>query len=367
MHGEEAEELAERAAEALAEPLRLARGDVVVSASIGIAVARRSTEEPASLLRDADAAMYRAKALGGARHEMFDQEMHPDAISRLLTERALRRAVDRTQLRVYLQPQVDLRTGRCASLEALVRWQHPTRGVVEPAQFIPIAEETGLIVPIGSWVLDQACRWIGEHRPQHQARTDSVGTPLSVSVNLSARQLLRADLRDRVAQLLERYAIPPEALCLEITESVLLDDVDASGEALEALRALGIQFAIDDFGTGYSSLTYLRRFPFDQLKIDRSFVAGLGSSATDDAIVAATIDMAHALDMVVAAEGVETERQLERLVELGCDLAQGYHVAMPRPMDSFGPDFAEQFLIAHSAFARDTGSSTATRPDAEVA
>jgi EAL domain-containing protein (putative c-di-GMP-specific phosphodiesterase class I) len=148
---------------------------------------------------------------------------------------------------------------------------------------------------------------------------------------------------------------------------VLLDDVDASGEALQALRALGIQFAIDDFGTGYSSLTYLRRFPFDQLKIDRSFVAGLGSSATDDAIVAATIDMAHALDMVVAAEGVETERQLERLVELGCDLAQGYHVAMPRPMDSFGPDFAEQFLITHSAFARDTGSTTATRPDAEVA
>jgi diguanylate cyclase (GGDEF)-like protein/PAS domain S-box-containing protein len=327
----EAEELAERAAQTLAEPIPLSRGEVVVSASIGIAIAHRSSAQPASLLRDADAAMYRAKALGGARHEVFDQAMHTDAISRLLTERALRRAVDRKQLRVYLQPQVDLATAECVAVEALVRWQHPMRGVVEPAQFIPIAEETGLIVPIGSWVLEETCRWSGD-------RTTSETNRLGISVNLSARQLLRADLRDQISQLLERYAIPAESLCLEITESVLLDDVDATGDALLALRALGIRFAIDDFGTGYSSLTYLRRFPFDQLKIDRSFVAGLGTSTTDDAIVAAAIDMAHALDMVVAAEGVETAAQLDRLVELGCDLAQGYHVAMPRPMETYGPD-----------------------------
>ena len=334
----EAEELAERVLEALAEPITLSHGEVVVSASIGIAVARRASEEPAGLLRDADAAMYRAKTLGGARHEIFDQAMHTDAISRLLTERALRRAVERQQLRVYLQPQVDLASGECVAVEALVRWQHPMRGIVEPAQFIPIAEETGLIVPIGSWVLDETCRWAGE-------RSASGTEHLGISVNLSARQLLRADLCEQISHLLERHAIPAESLCLEITESVLLDDVDATGDALLALKALGIRFAIDDFGTGYSSLTYLRRFPFDQLKIDRSFVAGLGTSTADDAIVAATIDMAHALNMVVAAEGVETAAQLDRLVELGCDLAQGYHVAMPRPMETYGPD-AEDLLTS---------------------
>ncbi|HSS58270.1 MAG TPA: diguanylate cyclase, partial [Solirubrobacteraceae bacterium] len=210
----EAEELAERAAQALAEPIALSRGEVVVSASIGIAIARRSSEQPAGLLRDADAAMYRAKALGGARHEIFDQAMHTDAVSRLLTERALRRAVDRKQLRVYLQPQVDLTSGDCVAVEALVRWQHPMRGIVEPAQFIPIAEETGLIVPIGSWVLQEACRWAGERPPSGPA-------PLGISVNLSARQLLRAELRDQISQMLEHHAIAAESLCLEITESVL--------------------------------------------------------------------------------------------------------------------------------------------------
>ena len=325
---QEAEELAERAAHALAMPMPLARGEIVVSASIGIAIARRSNEQPAALLRDADAAMYRAKARGGSRHEIFDQAMHTDAVARLLTERALRRAVDHDQLRVYLQPQRDLVTGEWAAVEALVRWLHPVRGVVEPAQFIPVAEETGLIVPIGSWVLDEACRWAG------QARANGGGN-LGVSVNLSARQLLRAELPDRISRTLDTFGLPPEALTLEITESVLLDDVDATGEAIRALKELGVRFAIDDFGTGYSSLTYLRRFPFDQLKIDRSFVAGLGTSRADDAIVAATIEMAHALDMVVAAEGVETATQLERLTELGCDLAQGYHVAMPQPMEMF--------------------------------
>jgi diguanylate cyclase (GGDEF)-like protein/PAS domain S-box-containing protein len=326
----EAEELAERAAHGLAEPIVLSRGEVVVSASIGIAIARRSNALPAGLLRDADAAMYRAKALGGARHEVFDQAMHTDAVSRLLTERALRRAIDRNQLQVYLQPQIELPSGMCTAVEALVRWQHPMRGVVEPAKFIPIAEETGLIVPIGSWVLDEACRWAGGLRP-----------PMGVSVNLSARQLLRADLPDQIALMLDQHGLPAEALCLEITESVLLDDIDATGEALLALKALGIRFAIDDFGTGYSSLTYIRRLRFDQLKIDRTFVAGLGTSTTDDAIVAATIDMAHALGMVVAAEGVETAAQLDRLAALGCDLAQGYYIAIPRPMCDFGIDNAE--------------------------
>ncbi len=300
---EEAEELAERAAQALAMPLPLA----AARSSSPPASASRSPAVRTSSRRRCCATPTRpctaAKARGGSGHEIFDQAMHTDAVARLLTERALRRAVDHDQLRVYLQPQRDLVTGEWAAVEALVRWLHPVRGVVEPAQFIPVAEETGLIVPIGSWVLDEACRWAG------QARADG-GATLGVSVNLSARQLLRAELPDRIMRTLEKFGLPPEALTLEITESVLLDDVDATGEAILALKALGVQFAIDDFGTGYSSLTYLRRFPFDQLKIDRSFVAGLGTSKADDAIVAATIEMAHALDMVVAAEGVETATQL---------------------------------------------------------
>jgi EAL domain-containing protein (putative c-di-GMP-specific phosphodiesterase class I) len=190
-----------------------------------------------------------------------------------------------------------------------------------------------MIVPIGEWVLERACQ---------AARTVSNlgpdGTPLVVTVNVSARQLVRPVFPDVVARAVRDAGIDPATLCLEVAESTLLDDLDATGDALRALAHIGVRLAIDDFGTGGSSLTYLRRFPFDQLKIDRMFVEGLGRSAADDAIVAATIDMAHALDMVVAAEGVETAAQLDRLVELGCDLAQGYHVAMPRPMETYGPD-----------------------------
>jgi diguanylate cyclase (GGDEF)-like protein/PAS domain S-box-containing protein len=322
---EEAVELAERAAQAFAEPFALSRAEVTVSASIGIAVTNRSSERATNLLQDADAAMYRAKRRGGARYELFDEAMHTQAVSRLLTERALRRALDRDELRVLFQPEFDLATGERVALEALLRWDHPARGLVSPGDFLRVAEETGMIVPMGAWVFAQACA------VARVAQHGDHGAPLTVSTNVSLRQLQRGDFPELVARTARDAGVDPSLLCLEIAESALLDDLDTTSDALRALKDIGVQLTIDDFGTGGSSLTYLRRFPFDRLKIDRMFVEGLGTAA-DDAIVAATIDMAHALDMVVSAEGVETEEQRARLTDLGCDRAQGYHLGAPEAL-----------------------------------
>jgi diguanylate cyclase (GGDEF)-like protein/PAS domain S-box-containing protein len=321
------EELADRAIRAFAEPFALERTEVVLTASIGIAVTRRASDRAASLLRDADAAMYRAKSLGGARYELFDQAMHTEAVARLLTERGLREALERHELRVLFQPQFELASGARVADEALLRWAHPVRGLVPPSEFIDVAEETGLIVPIGNWVLEQAC----QHASRTRRDSSREGT-LRVSVNVSARQLLRPDFTRTVRAALREFDLDPPSICLEIAEHLLLDDHESTTLALEELKDLGLRLAIDDFGTGGSSLTYLRRYPFDELKIDRTFVAGLEQSAADDAIVAATIDMAHALRMVVTAEGVESELQRVRLVELGCDRGQGYHLAPPEAL-----------------------------------
>jgi diguanylate cyclase (GGDEF)-like protein len=323
----QAVELAERAAHAFVEPFVLSRAEVAVSASIGIAVTRRTSERASTLLQDADAAMYRAKRRGGARHELFDEAMRTQAVSRLLTERALRRALQQDELRVLFQPQFELATGRRIAVEALLRWNHPVRGLVMPSDFLRVAEETGIIVPIGEWVLERACDLL-----RSPAADGSAGERLSVATNVSARQLQRPDFPALVARALQDFAVDPDRLCLEVAESALLDDLDATGDTLRALKELGVRLAIDDFGTGGSSLTYLRRFPFDELKIHNMFVEGLGRSAADDAIVAATIDMAHALGMIVAAEGVETEEQRARLRELGCDRAQGYHLGPPEEL-----------------------------------
>jgi diguanylate cyclase (GGDEF)-like protein len=318
--------LAGRISAALALPFRLGDQDVFLTVSIGMAVSGAATPAE-SLLRNADAAMYRAKQQGRARCEFFDETMRTEAAARLELQTALHWAIERDEMRVFYQPLVEVASGRVVGLEGLVRWDHPERGLLAPASFVPIAEDAGLIVPIDEAVLRQAAtdhvRWRELHPELH----------LSVAVNVSAHHLRHPGLADQVRGLLEGQGLEPSALCLELTESVLMEDLDRHAETLLDLRRLGVRLAIDDFGTGYSSLTRLRLFPVDMVKIDRSFVAGLGSDPRDTAIVRGVIELAHALDLVVVAEGIERPEQLDELRALRCDLAQGYLFAPPEPAD----------------------------------
>jgi EAL domain-containing protein (putative c-di-GMP-specific phosphodiesterase class I) len=283
------------------------------------------------MFREAEVALVRAKASPGPRYVLFEPEMSAATLERVELENDLRLAVDRNELRLHYQPLVDLATDRIVGVEALVRWQHPTRGLVPPLSFIPLAEETGLIAPIGRWVLETACRqarrWLDE-------LPDS---PLVMSVNLSARQFSQGSVVDDVRETLAATRLPADRLELEITESVLLDEGAASGEALRALRELGVGLVLDDFGTGYSSLSYLRRLPLDTIKIDRSFVDGIdddGEGSSNLPIVQAVIALAHGLGIEVVAEGIETSGQKCRLRELLCDRGQGYFYARPQPPDA---------------------------------
>jgi diguanylate cyclase (GGDEF)-like protein/PAS domain S-box-containing protein len=307
----------------LAAPFELEVGPVFVTASVGVALSR-GFDQAEDLLRNADAAVHRAKERGGSRYEIFDENIRRRTLKRLETSIELRRALECDELRVHYQPTFDLTDGACVGAEALIRWQHPTRGLLPPAEFIGVAEETGLIAPIGNWVLRTACRQVAAWR------ADGSG-PTSVSVNLSARELTQPDLVTLVSEALDMAGVAADALCLEITETSLVDDPDASISVLASLRALGVRLSIDDFGTGYSSLLYLRRYDADYLKIDRSFVAGLGMNPQDDAIVRTTIDLAHVFGMAVVAEGVETHQQAHGLRVRGCDLAQGYLWSRPVP------------------------------------
>jgi diguanylate cyclase (GGDEF)-like protein len=323
----------ERVRAALEQPFPLAGNELFATGSIGIALGRGRDESPEALVENADAAMYRAKDRGGNCVELFDSAMRDRAVRRLALSSALHRAVERDEFRVAYQPTVRLATGEVDGVEALVRWDRPGHGVVAPLDFVPLAEENGLIVPIGAYVLEQACR-------QARRWTDAATGPgPSVSVNLSARQLVDPGLVPAVEAALDTTGVDPASVSLEITESVLMGDVAAIGTVLTELKALGLRLLVDDFGTGYSSLTYLRRFPVDGVKIDRSFVGGLGTSADDEAIVRAVIALAHGLGLVAVAEGVETQEQVEHLVDLRCDLAQGYHLGRPAPPEqvSLGP------------------------------
>ncbi len=321
--------VAERIAESFSEPFLLEGREVFVGASVGIVMSKpRRGDGPDSLLRNADLAMYRAKATGRGRHVVFDPTMERGAIERLELESDMRRALERGEFCVHYQPIVSLVDQHVTEIEALVRWQHPTRGLVLPMDFIPIAEETGLIVPIGQWVLEQACRqacvW--------QTRYSREGAPpLVLGVNLSARQFRNATLVDNIKRTLTITGLDPRTLKLEITESTVMDDADSAIAVLEELRALGIRIAIDDFGTGYSSLAYLQRLPVDTLKIDRSFVNGLGSDAETTAIVRSIIALAKSLHLSVTGEGVETAAQQRQLAQLGCDRGQGYLFSRPVP------------------------------------
>ena len=321
-------EIAERLAARLREPFMLGGEEVFLSVSVGVSLANGSEDDPTALLRDADAAMYRAKELGRARCDLFDAEMRARAVARLETENDLRRAIERGELRVHYQPNVSIDGGTVVGVEALVRWEHPRRGLVSPAEFIPLAEETGQIVPLGAWVLEEACRQLAIWTARGRM---SPARDFAVSVNLSPHQLASRDLVDQVRRVLLRTEVDPSQLCLEITETALLHDVDGAIETLRRLRGLGVRIALDDFGTGYSALSYLHVMPVDVLKIDRSFVGRLGPDPRDRAIVEGMISLAHALDLTVVAEGVETAGQLDDLAAMGCDVAQGFYFFRPEP------------------------------------
>jgi diguanylate cyclase (GGDEF)-like protein/PAS domain S-box-containing protein len=322
----EAIRVAERVAHAINQPIVLSAGEHFITASTGIAVAESADVLPEDLLRDADAAMYRAKERGRGRYELFDDVLRKRVLLRLRTENELRRGLEHGELRVVYQPVVELAGGSVTAVEALVRWQHPQRGLLDPVDFIPVAEDSGLIGVLGDWVLAAACR-DGAAWQRRFPRAE----PLLVCVNASPRQLANAAFPARVADTMSRHGLAPGSLALEITESVLMEEAHAPVTVLASLREYGLRLMLDDFGTGYSSLAYLKRFPLDVLKIDRSFIAGLGRDEEDSAIVAAIVQMARTLGLTVVAEGVERPEQLERLRELDCDRAQGRLIAEPMP------------------------------------
>jgi len=315
--------VAERLQKALRQPLNLGGHEVFTSASIGIALSSTGYEQPEEVVRDADTAMYRAKALGKARHEIFDTEMHARAVTLLQLENDLRRAVERDEFCVYYQPIISLDGGGIYGFEALIRWQHPERGLVAPSQFITVAEETGLIIPMGRWVLREACRQMR----QWQKQFPSVRS-LTLSVNLSGKQLTQPDLVAQVEQILRESDFDPRLLQLEITESAVIENTRTVTEMLLQLRDLGLRLSMDDFGTGYSSLSYLHRFPINTIKIDRSFINSQ-ESGDENEIVRTIIMLARSMGMNVVAEGVETHDQLSYLKSLDCEYGQGFLFSRP--------------------------------------
>jgi len=342
---EEAIDVANRIAHALRAPFVLGDRSMVMSASIGVAVSAHG-DRAESVLRNADLALYQAKLAGKARASLFDSSMERTAVNRLELQADLRQALEQDQFHLVYQPIVSLADGHVTGVEALLRWHHPSRGVVSPTEFIPLAEETGLIVPIGQWVLEEACR---------QARAWQVDygpgpTPM-MSVNLSARQFQRPELLDNIDLVLRDTGLDPRCLTVEITESVLMRDAETTVTTLQVLRDLGVRVAIDDFGTGYSSLSYLKRFPIDTLKIDRSFVDGLGQDPQDTAIVRSIVALAKTLSLRVTAEGIETASQYAYLQEMGCDLGQGYLFAHPLPAEDIGLLLAARHQHAPLALA----------------
>ena len=323
-------EVAERVQELLRQPVVVQDKLLFVTASMGLAVSGSSDTLPGDLLRDADVAMYQIKARGKSGYAMFDLAMSGQALQRLEMENDLRGAIERGELRVFFQPIVNLKTGLVSEVEALVRWEHPCDGLIAPDRFIPLAEETGLIVPIGRWVMETACRQI-----QEQNERCPNTAPLCVGVNLSARQIQQADLVQDVARVLAETGLPAACLKLEVTETVMVENSANTLSRLEALRALGVQLAIDDFGMGYSSLSCLSSFPFGTLKIDRSFVSKM-TEPDGLVIIEAIVSLACSLNLLVTGEGIETAEQMAQLQTLNCHHGQGYHFSRPFASGDFG-------------------------------
>jgi diguanylate cyclase (GGDEF)-like protein len=323
-----AEAVAERVQDVLREPFRVGNEDVPIHVSIGIAVGQSGVDNPNGLLRDADLAMYVAKRNGKQRFERFAPEMHEQAIRRLEVTSELQGAIEAGQLVLYYQPILEVASGRTLGVEALVRWNHPRHGIVPPSEFIPIAESTGLVIPLGRWVLHQACQ---------QARAwqlmGLVDDSFYVSVNISARHLHDPGMVDDVVRALDASGLPGPALLIEVTESAFVEDLDPGGTVLRELKGLGVRIAMDDFGTGYSSLARLSTFPLDVVKVDKAFVDRLAEK-DGEAMVRAVVNMSHMLGMQVVAEGVEESDQALALLRLGCTMAQGYVFARPMPHDA---------------------------------
>ena len=325
----EATNMARRIQERLSTPFNLSGHEVFTTTSVGIALSSTGYDHPENMLRDADTAMYRAKAQGKACYEVFDKGMHTHAVYLLQMENDLRRALDREEFCVYYQPIVALGTGQLAGFEALIRWNHPERGFVNPSDFIPLAEDTGLIVPIGQWILKRACRQLAKWQWQSASNRN-----LFMSVNLSSKQVAQSDLVGEIRETLAETNIEAKHLKLELTESAVMDNADRAVRLLKELKALGVQLSIDDFGTGYSSLGYLHRFPVNTLKIDRSFVGRIGEAAENIEIVRTIVSLAENMGMDVVAEGVETLSQLSQLRKLNCQYGQGYLFSRPVDADS---------------------------------
>ncbi len=324
--GDDALGIAQRLLDAIRDPFQVAGRDLAISCSIGVVIGDRFPNDPDECLREGDVAMYRAKARGKACFEVSRPDSDPAHLRRLDLEIELRGALERQELELKYQPVMSVEDGRIVGLEALLRWTHPTWGAVSPAEFIPLAEESGLILNLGNWVLEEACRQI----KAWEESCPEAG-PLTMSVNLSPRQFRQPDLADQVRAAVERFGLRPKQLCMEVTEGVMVDDVESATVTLAKLQALGVSVSIDDFGTGYSSLSYLQRFPIDFVKIDRSFILGLAAENTiDTEIVRSVIRLAAAIGIQAVAEGVETESQLHQLRQLDCPLAQGFHLARPQ-------------------------------------
>ena len=348
-HVDDVARVARKIVDSFAEPFRVEGHELFTTTSIGITLFPLDEQDPEGLLKNADAAMYHAKESGRNSFKFFTAELNVRAERRLLLETALRRALEREELSLHYQPQVDLKSGRLVGMEALLRWQNPELGNVSPVEFIPIAEETGLILPIGDWVLREACRQI---KAWHATKFSF--SKMQVAVNISGKQLRQKDFPDRVRGVLSEANLEPRYLDLELTESLLMVDAEETGDIMHVLHDLGVSFSVDDFGTGYSSLAYLKRFPIDILKIDQSFVRDLATDPNDVAIVKTIIAMAHTLGMRVIAEGVETYAQLEFLRRQGCDGSQGYYCSKPLAADDFTELLADWERIRQGRCRADT-------------
>ena len=343
----DATRVAERVHKDLRAPFQVAGHEVFTTSSIGIALSSTGYTQPEDLLRDADTAMYRAKSLGKACYSMFDTAMHERAVALLQLDHDLRRALERKEFRIHYQPIVRLENAEVTEVEALLRWEHPARGFVSPAEFIPLAEETRLIIPIGRWALEETCRQVRAWQLQF-------GTYLPVNVNLSGKQLSQLDLVYQITQILQRFSLDGRSLKLEITESVIMEDIESVITMLQQLKALGIQSSMDDFGTGYSSLSYLHRLPIDALKIARFFVSGTRTGVENPEVVRTIITLARDLGIDAIAEGVETAEQLAQLRELGCKYEQGYLFSKPLDSETAGKVYSEAAAGSDWGMTRNT-------------